>query len=120
MPTVTTASGLQYQELVVGTGAEATTGKKVFVNYIGTFTDGRQFEAGNFDAAGGIAIGVGQLVPGFDEGVLGMKVGGKRKLFLTSALAYGVNGSPRNPQTGEQTIPPNTPINFEVELTNVQ
>ena len=97
-----------YQNIVVGTGAEATAGKTATVKYVGTFTDGRQFDAGTFP----FVIDSGGAIAGFNEGVKGMKVGGKRKLMVPANLAYGASG--------QGSIPPNTPLNFDVELNDVK
>jgi hypothetical protein len=107
-PIITTPSGLRYQDIVVGNGAEATPGTTATVHYIGSFTNGDKFQEGTFP----FVVGAREVVAGFDEGVIGMKVGGKRMLYLPANLAYGA--------TGSGPIPPNTPINFEVELKNIQ
>jgi FKBP-type peptidyl-prolyl cis-trans isomerase FkpA len=101
-------------DIVAGTGAEATSGKKVTVNYVGTLKDGTKFDSSYdrnqpFD----FQLGGGQVIKGWDQGVVGMKVGGKRKLVIPAVLAYG-NQSP------SPTIPPNSDLVFEIELLNVQ
>jgi peptidylprolyl isomerase len=107
---VTTASGLRYIDEVVGTGASPVTGHKVKVLYTGLLEDGTVFDSSA--KHGGIpiefAIGTGGVIPGWDEGIMGMKVGGKRKLIIPSALGYGPQGQP--------PIPPNATLIFETEL----
>jgi peptidylprolyl isomerase/FKBP-type peptidyl-prolyl cis-trans isomerase FkpA len=101
------------EELVVGTGAEAVAGKKVSVHYTGKLTDGKQFDSsvgrGPFD----FKLGAGQVIQGWDQGVAGMKVGGKRKLTIPPELAYGKQGFPG-------AIPPDSTLVFEVELLGVK
>ncbi len=114
-PTITTTTGLQYQDVVIGTGRFPVPGKRVAVYYKGTFKDGTVFDSRLAPANAFIfTIGLGQVIKGWDEGVAGMREGGKRKLFVPSDLAYGTTGS----QGG--TIPPNTPIDFEVELLEIE
>jgi FKBP-type peptidyl-prolyl cis-trans isomerase len=104
---------LQIEDLVVGTGATAAAGDTITVNYVGTFLDGRKFDA-SADHGGPISfqVGVGRLIKGWDQGIPGMKVGGKRRLTVPSDLAYGAAGFP-------PTIPPNTPLRFEVDLVSI-
>lgn len=113
--TITTASGLQMTDEVVGTGAEAVAGKKVSVHYTGTLTDGKKFDSSldrgqpfTFD------LGAGQVIKGWDEGVAGMKVGGKRKLVIPANLGYGAR------EVGNGAIPANSTLVFEVELLDVK
>ena len=103
---------LQIEDLVVGTGATAVAGDTITVNYVGTFLDGRKFDA-SADHGGPISfqVGVGKLIKGWDLGIPGMKVGGKRRLTVPSDLAYG--------PTGSGAIPPNTPLRFEVDLVAI-
>ncbi len=107
----TTASGLIIEDEVVGTGATAVAGDNVTVHYIGTLTDGTVFDASRNRGNQGFsfALGAGQVIKGWDEGVAGMKVGGKRKLTIPSNLAYG------NQAVGG-VIPANSTLIFEVEL----
>lgn len=112
--TVTTASGLQYEDIVVGTGANPQAGQKVKVHYTGWLTDGTKFDS-SYDHGGPIdfPIGVGGVIKGWDEGVMSMKIGGKRKLIIPPQLGYGARGA-------GGVIPPNATLVFEVELLGVQ
>jgi FKBP-type peptidyl-prolyl cis-trans isomerase len=103
---------LVVEDLVVGTGATAVAGDTVSVNYLGTLTNGQKFDA-SADHGGpySFRLGVGAVIPGFDQGVTGMKVGGKRRLTIPPNLAYG--------STGSGPIPPNATIVFEVELVSI-
>lgn len=112
--TVTTASGLQYQELVEGKGQEATAGDTVEVHYTGWLESGEKFDSSlDRDQPFEFQLGSGYVIPGWDEGVQGMKVGGKRKLIIPPDLGYGASGA------GE-TIPANATLIFEVELLSIK
>lgn len=108
----TTASGLQYQDVVVGTGATAKAGDMVSVHYLGTFTDGKKFDS-SYDRGEPFQfkLGAGMVIKGWDEGVAGMKVGGKRKLIIPPSLGYG-------PQD-YGPIPGNSTLLFDVELVSI-
>jgi FKBP-type peptidyl-prolyl cis-trans isomerase FkpA len=112
--TRTTASGLMIEELNVGDGAEAKAGQIVSVHYTGWLIDGSKFDSSvdrndPFD----FPLGRGYVIPGWDEGVAGMKVGGKRKLTIPSELGYGLAGA-------GGVIPPNATLVFEVELLGIR
>jgi FKBP-type peptidyl-prolyl cis-trans isomerase FkpA len=110
---ITTKSGLQYEDSVVGTGAEAVAGKSVEVHYTGTLVDGSKFDSSHDRRRPfSFKLGAGQVIKGWDEGVAGMKVGGKRKLVIPYQLAYGERGSP-------PVIPAKAQLTFEVELLKV-
>ena len=109
----TTESGLQYQDLQIGEGQEAKAGDRVSVNYTGWLTNGTKFDSSldrgvpfRFD------LGAGRVIKGWDEGVAGMKVGGKRKLIIPPDLGYGERGA-------GNVIPPNATLIFEVELLEI-
>ncbi len=104
---------LEQLDLVVGGGAEATPGKRVQVHYTGTLTSGQKFDS-SLDRGRPFAfvLGAGQVIQGWDQGVQGMRVGGKRKLTIPPELGYGARGFP-------PVIPANATLVFEVELLDV-
>lgn len=108
-----TASGLYYIETLAGTGASATPGDIVVVNYTGTYLDGEKFDS-SYDNGEPIefTLGIGQVIKGWDEGISYMKEGGKATLIIPSSLAYGAYGN--------NTIPGYTSLIFEVELLDVK
>lgn len=113
MPSVTTPSGLVYEDLEVGTGTVAKAGKDVMVHYTGWLTNGRKFDSSKDRGEPfGFPLGQGQVIAGWDEGVEGMKIGGKRKLTIPPELGYGPYGA-------GGVIPPNATLVFEVELLGV-
>lgn len=114
MPT-DNANQLQITDEVAGTGAVAEPGDSVTVNYVGSLTNGTVFDASANHGTTGFTfnLGAGQVIKGWDEGIVGMKVGGKRKLVIPADLAYGS-------QSPAASIPANSTLVFEVELLNVQ
>ena len=117
MSITTTATGLQYEDTTVGTGAEAKRGQLVTVHYTGwLYNNGTQ--GGKFDSSKDrrdpfqFHLGGGQVIRGWDEGVQGMKVGGTRRLIIPADLGYGARGA-------GGVIPPNATLLFEVELLAV-
>jgi FKBP-type peptidyl-prolyl cis-trans isomerase len=110
---VTTASGLQYWDLKAGDGPAAATGDIVRVHYTGWLTDGTKFDSSRDHGGEPLRfwLGKGNVIKGWDEGVVGMKIGGKRQLHIPSRLGYGARGSGR--------IPPNADLVFDVELVAV-
>jgi FKBP-type peptidyl-prolyl cis-trans isomerase len=112
-PTVT-ASGLKIIEIKAGTGDEAQKGQTVSVHYTGWLADGTKFDS-SLDRGQPLSfvLGAGQMIPGFDEGVAGMKVGGQRRLIIPPNLAYGAQGRP--PQ-----IPANAELTFDIELVSLK
>ena len=109
----TTASGLQYLDLVVGKGPLPKQGHIVVVNYTGTFTNGQVFDTSVGKSPFQFTLGHGDVIKGWDEGVASMHVGGKRKLVIPPDLAYGQRGYPG-------VIPPNSTLTFVVELLDVK
>ncbi len=116
--TVTTPTGLKYVDQITGTGVEATRGKTVSVHYTG-WLDQNGSAGKKFDSSKDrgqpfqFHLGRGEVIPGWDEGVAGMKIGGKRMLYIPSKLGYGSQGAGAD-------IPPNANLIFEVELLKVQ
>lgn len=110
MASITTASGLIIEDLIAGDGAQAAAGQEVTVHYTGWLTDGKKFDSSkDRDDPFMFPLGGGRVIRGWDEGVEGMKVGGKRKLTIPPALGYGARGA-------GGVIPPNATLVFEVEL----
>ena len=113
---VTTPSGLKYTDLVVGKGDEAKKGDTVDVNYTGwLYVNGKRGD--KFDSSVGrapftVTIGQGRVIKGWDEGLQGMRVGGKRELIIPPSLGYGA-------QSVGGVIPPNATLNFEIELMKI-
>jgi FKBP-type peptidyl-prolyl cis-trans isomerase len=111
---VTTSTGLKYWDIKKGTGATAVKGKTVKVHYTGWLADGKEFDS-SLDLGEPIqfVLGSGRVIPGWDEGVAGMKVGGKRQLRIPPELGYGARGA-------GPTIPPNATLIFDVQLVSVK
>ena len=114
----TTSTGLKYEDTTVGTGAEAKHGQKVSVHYTGWLNEagkkGKKFDSSvDRGEPFEFSLGIGQVIAGWDEGVAGMKIGGKRTLMIPSALGYGPRGAGRD-------IPPNADLIFDVELLGVK
>ena len=104
---------LEIVDLVPGTGAEATAGQKVSVPYTGTLTDGKKFDSSHDRGKPfSFTLGAGQVIKGWDQGVAGMKIGGRRKLTIPSAMAYGARGA-------GGVIKPHEPLVFVVDLLAV-
>lgn len=111
---VTTESGLQYLDLVVGTGRQAKRGDTATVHYIGWLADGKKFDSSvDRKEPFSFRVGAGQVIKGWDEGVGTMKVGGKRKLTIPPQLGYGTRGA-------GHIIPPNATLTFDVELLELR
>ena len=110
---ITTASGLQYEDVVVGTGPPAQAGQEVTVHYVGTLEDGTQFDSSRDRGVPFVfPLGMGRVIAGWDEGVAGMQVGSLRILMIPGNLGYGAQGSP-------PAIPPHATLIFEVELLEI-
>ncbi len=111
---VTTPSGLKYVDQAVGTGDVAVVGKNVSVHYTGWLENGKKFDSSvDRGQPFSFPLGAGRVIKGWDEGVQGMKVGGKRKLTIPSDLGYGSRGA-------GGVIPPNATLIFDVELLGVR
>lgn len=109
-----TADGLEYWDITVGTGAEAQVGQTVHVHYTGWFTTGKKFDSSIGKAPFEVTpLGTAPVIKGWNEGIVGMKVGGKRQLRIPPDLAYGTDGYPG-------VIPPNSTLVFDVRLVSVQ
>ena len=111
---ITTSTGLQYQDLIIGTGEFPEIGDKVVVHYIGTLEDGSIFDSSvDRKQPFEFQLGVGRVIKGWDEGLATMKIGGKRILTIPSELGYGERGA------GER-IPPGATLIFQVELLEIK
>jgi peptidylprolyl isomerase len=111
---VVTASGLRYVDLKLGTGDEAATGKVVVVHYVGRLEDGTKFDSSrDSDRPFTFRLGAGDAIKGWDEGLVGMKVGGKRRLIIPPELGFGKQGV-------GSVVPPNAVLYYEFELLEVR
>jgi FKBP-type peptidyl-prolyl cis-trans isomerase len=109
-----TPSGLRYQDLAKGEGREAASGGTASVHYTGWLTNGEKFDSSrDRNQPFSFTLGAGQVIAGWDEGVAGMKVGGRRKLVIPASLGYGTAGAPPD-------IPPGATLVFDVELLDVR
>ncbi len=106
------SANLYYLDLTVGTGAEAVVGRSVSAVYTGWLVNGSKFDSNVGGSLFAFVLGAGQVITGWDQGIVGMKVGGKRRLVIGSALGYGA--------TGSGPIPPNATLVFDVELKALQ
>lgn len=104
---------LEITDTKVGKGAKVKSGDKVKVYYTGYLLDGTKFDSNVGGKTLEFVVGTGYVIPGWDQGLVGMQAGGKRVLIIPSDLAYGANGS------SDGTIPPNAPLKFEVELVKI-
>jgi len=111
-PEITTASGLKYQDLKVGDGATPTMGQTVTVHYIGRLENGKEFN-NSYTLGQPVDFKLGKVIEGWNEGLQTMKVGGKRRLWIPSRLAYGPAGRP-------PAIPANANLDFEIELLGIK
>lgn len=112
--TVTTESGLTYLDMTAGTGRLAELGDMASVHYTGWLADGKKFDSSvDRKEPFSFRLGAGQVIKGWDEGVMGMKIGGKRKLTIPPQLGYGARGA-------GGVIPPNATLTFDVELLDLR
>ncbi len=109
---ITTDSGLKYTDLKIGKGDKVKVGSQVMVFYKGTFKSGEQFDGNIGKTPYGVLVGAGEVIRGWEEGLLGMLAGGKRKLIVPYKLAYGEVGKP-------PSIPPRAELHFEIEVVSV-
>ncbi len=111
---ILTESGLRYVDLVIGTGRQAELGDTATVHYTGWLENGKQFDSSRDRGEPfSFRVGAGRVIKGWDEGVQGMKIGGKRKLIIPPDLGYGARGA-------GDVIPPNATLTFEVELLELR
>ncbi|MDA8244306.1 MAG: FKBP-type peptidyl-prolyl cis-trans isomerase [Elusimicrobia bacterium] len=111
---ITLKSGLKYVDIEEGEGPAAVSGREVTVHYTGTFPNGKKFDSSvDRDEPFTFTLGAGHVIKGWDEGVAGMRIGGKRKLIIPPELGYGKRGA-------GGVIPPNAVLHFEVELLKVE
>jgi FKBP-type peptidyl-prolyl cis-trans isomerase FkpA len=111
-PGMKTKAGVSYWDIKVGTGATAMKGQTVTVHYTGWFTNGKKFDSSVGGKPFPFKIGAHEVIPGWEDGVAGMKVGGKRQLKIPPEMGYGAKGYPG-------AIPPNSTLIFDVELLSI-
>jgi peptidylprolyl isomerase len=109
---VVTASGLKYTDVAEGSGATTQNGQMLTVHYTGTLQNGTKFDSSVGGEPYRFRLGSGSVIKGWDEGLLGMKVGGRRKLVIPATLGYGARGTPN--------IPPNSTLLFDIELLDAK
>jgi FKBP-type peptidyl-prolyl cis-trans isomerase len=118
--TVVSSTSLRYLETVVGTGSVATFCRGAAVRYVGRLQTGAVFDSVPADTTFRFVVGDPRLIPGFNEGVLGMKVGGQRRVIIPASLGYGGETRPARPNLGFSGIPANATLVFDIKLTEVQ
>jgi len=113
-PTISDVTELKIEDILVGTGPEVKSGDTISIHYLGTLIDGTKFDS-SYDRGQPFEtqIGVGMVIPGWDQGIIGLQVGGKRRLIIPYQLAYGEEGIPG-------AIPPKATLVFEVELVGIK
>ena len=116
--TITTPSGLKYTDEVIGTGPSPRIGQFVTVKYVGTLSNGKPFDSTEANRPYMFQLGIDKAIPGWVEGIMSMKVGGKRTLIVPPQLAYGEEGI--TAENGDVVIPPNATLQFKVELLNIK
>ena len=112
-PTPVPITKLLIEDTQVGTGTAAASGNTITVNYVGMFTDGKVFDSSQGREPLTVEIGTGRVIAGWDQGIIGMKVGGRRRLIIPSSLAYGEKGA-------GGVIPPNATLVFDIGLLEVK
>ncbi len=104
---------LLFEDILEGSGRQAIGGSRLAVHYAGTFDDGREFDSSKGREPIRFRLGLGQVIRGWDEGLVGMRVGGRRKLVVPSELGYGERGA-------GDSVPPNSTLYFDVVLVEVE
>jgi len=119
LPVITYPDGLKYVDLTVGAGTVVHSNDTVTVQYTGWLTDGTKFDSNRGSSPTSFDLGQNKVIAGWDEGIPGMKVGGKRKLIVPGPLAYGAAGR-QDQQSGAYIIPPNATLIFQVEVISLK